>query len=95
VERVPVRELVLRELLPLARQGLDAWGVEPVDRDRYLGVIEQRCLLGTNGAAWQAAVFHDLRDRLGLDRASALGRMTRRYLELMRTGDPVHTWPVR
>ncbi|MFC1420969.1 glutamate--cysteine ligase [Streptacidiphilus cavernicola] len=95
VSRVPVRELVLDELLPLARAGLDAWGVEAVDRDRYLGIIEQRCVQRTNGAAWQSAVFHDLRDRLGLDRGAALHGMTRRYLELMRSGQPVHTWPVR
>ena len=95
VSRVPVRELVLDELLPLARAGLDAWGVEPVDRDRYLGIIEQRCVQRTNGASWQSAVFHDLKDRLGLDRGAALEGMTRRYMELMRSGQPVHTWPVR
>ncbi|MEZ0092911.1 glutamate--cysteine ligase [Streptacidiphilus sp. EB129] len=95
VAQLPVRQLVLDELLPLARQGLDAWGVEPVDRDRYLGIIEQRCLRGVNGAAWQSAVFHDRRDRLGLERRPALEAMTRRYMELMRTGEPVHTWPVR
>jgi gamma-glutamyl:cysteine ligase YbdK (ATP-grasp superfamily) len=95
VSRVQVRELVLEELLPLAHQGLDAWGVEPRDRDRYLGVIEQRCLRDLNGAAWQSAVYHDLRGRLGLDRQPALAAMTRRYMELMRTGEPVHTWPVR
>ncbi|MHA6758833.1 glutamate--cysteine ligase [Streptacidiphilus sp. PAMC 29251] len=95
VSRIPVRELVLDELLPLAQAGLDAWGVEPVDRDRYLGIIEQRCVRNTNGAAWQSAVFHDLRERLGLDRGAALEGMTRRYMELMREGAPVHTWPVR
>jgi len=30
----------------------------------------------------------------GLDRDTALREMTQRYLVLMRTGDPVHTWPV-
>ena len=33
-------------------QGLEAWGVEREDRDRLLGIIEQRCLTGTNGAEW-------------------------------------------
>ncbi|CAM5601407.1 hypothetical protein SGRIM128S_06435 [Streptomyces griseomycini] len=32
--------LVRDELLPLAEAGLDAWGIEPADRDLYLGVIE-------------------------------------------------------
>ncbi|GAA4957338.1 hypothetical protein GCM10023238_25020 [Streptomyces heliomycini] len=38
--------LVRDELLPLAEAGLDAWGIEPADRDRYLGVIEERCRRG-------------------------------------------------
>ncbi|MER6984842.1 hypothetical protein ABT317_49890, partial [Streptomyces carpinensis] len=30
----------------------------------------------------------------GLDRQAALAATARRYCELMRLGDPVHTWPV-
>lgn len=91
---VPAVDLVLDELLPMAHQGLDEWGVEPSDRDRYLGIIEQRCLRRTNGASWQSATFHRLRERYGMDRPAALAAMTRRYAEHMRTGEPVHTWPV-
>jgi hypothetical protein len=92
--RVPAVELVLEELLPLARRGLESWGVEPVDRERYLGIIEERCRTGVNGATWQTRVYHTLRDRHGLDRHAALAGMTRRYMTLMRRGDPVHTWPL-
>ncbi|MFI9723503.1 glutamate--cysteine ligase [Streptomyces sp. NPDC052396] len=90
---VPAVRLVREELLPLAAAGLDAWGVEPADRDRYLGVIEGRCRYGVNGASWQAATYHRALAR-GLDRGGALAATTRRYCELMRTGEPVHTWPV-
>ncbi|GGO84510.1 glutamate-cysteine ligase family protein [Wenjunlia tyrosinilytica] len=92
--QVPVTRLVLDELLPLAGAGLDAWGVEPVDRDHYLSVIEGRCRLEVNGAEWQTRMFHHLRDKGDLSRAEALAGMTRRYGELMREGDPVHTWPI-
>ncbi|MDH6109004.1 gamma-glutamyl:cysteine ligase YbdK (ATP-grasp superfamily) [Kitasatospora sp. MAP12-15] len=91
---LPVVDLVLGELLPLAHQGLDEWGVQPADRDRYLGIIEQRCLRRTNGASWQAATVHLLRERYGMDRAAALASMTRRYMEYSRSGEPVHSWPV-
>ncbi|WP_055551184.1 hypothetical protein [Streptomyces sp. NBRC 110028] len=90
--RIPAVRLVREELLPLAAAGLDAWGVEPADRDRYLGVIEQRCALRVNGASWQAATYHRARDS-GLGRDAALAAMTRRYCALMRTDAPVHTWP--
>src|SRR5262245_3690789 len=52
VGEVPVAELVLRRLLPMARVGLTDWGVETAVQDRLLGIIEQRCLLGVNGAEW-------------------------------------------
>jgi gamma-glutamyl:cysteine ligase YbdK (ATP-grasp superfamily) len=90
---VPVVALVRDELLPLAAAGLDAWGVEPADRDLYLGIIEERCRRRKNGASWQAATFHRALDS-GLDREAALAATTRRYRELMLSGEPVHTWPV-
>ncbi len=91
---VPLAELVLRRLLPLAHEGLEAAGVATEDKDRLLGIIEQRCLRQTNGAAWQAAMFHHLYDERQLDRADALRELTRRYRELMHDNAPVHEWPV-
>lgn len=85
--------LVRDELLPLASAGLDAWGVEPADRDLYLGIIEERCRRRVNGASWQAATFHRALEQ-GLGRDAALAATTRRYAELMHVGEPVHTWPV-
>ena len=90
---VSAARLVCDELLPMAAAGLDAWGVEPADRDLYLGVIEGRCLRRQNGASWQAATFHRALGA-GLDRPAALAATTRRYAALMRAGEPVHTWPV-
>ena len=54
VGEVPVAELVLRRLLPLAHEGLDRFGVDAADRDRLLGIIERRCVTMRNGAAWQS-----------------------------------------
>jgi hypothetical protein len=91
---VPATELVLRRLLPLAYQGLDRWGVEPTARDRLLGIIEQRCLTGQNGASWQAATMHAIDAAENLDRHTALRKMTQRYIDHMHTNEPVHTWPI-
>ncbi|MEU9559025.1 glutamate--cysteine ligase [Streptomyces fumanus] len=93
IGEVDAAVLVRDELLPLAEAGLDAWGVEPADRDFYLGVIEERCRRRANGASWQAATFHRALDA-GLGREEALAATTRRYRELMHKGDPVHLWPV-
>jgi gamma-glutamyl:cysteine ligase YbdK (ATP-grasp superfamily) len=90
---VPVTELTLRRLLPLAREGLRRWQIDTPHAERLLGVIEQRCLTGRTGATWQTEAVHALEER-GLDRATALREMTKRYLSLAHTGGPAHTWPV-
>ena len=90
---VPVTELVLRRLLPLAADGLELWGVDPGDAKRLLGIIEQRCLCGRTGATWQTDSVRALADRHGTGREEALRLMTLGYIEQMRTNEPVHCWP--
>ena len=90
--QVPVTELVLRRLLPLAFDGLEQWGVDGDDAKRLLGIIEQRCLSGRTGATWQTEAVHALTG-CGEDRQEALRLMTLGYIERMRTNEPVHAWP--
>jgi len=91
VGEVPVAELVLRRLLPMAYEGLDRWGIDAADRDRLLGIVERRCVTMRNGATWQAAEFHRRYERL--ERADALREMTIRYRDHMHSNVPVHEWP--
>ena len=91
---VPAAELILRRLLSLAHAGLCCRGVDATEAERLLGVIEQRCLTGRTGATWQTETVHALQESSGLDRDTALHEMTQRYLKLMQTGEPAHTWPV-
>jgi hypothetical protein len=91
---VPVAELTLRRLLPLAHEGLRRWNVDAGDADRMLGVIEQRCLTGRTGATWQTDTVEALEERSGVPRQTALREMTQLYIKLMGTGEPAHTWPV-
>ena len=90
----PAAELILRRLLPLAREGLSRWDVSQAHADRLLGIIEQRCLTGQTGAAWQIAAVAELSRRDEVDRWEALRQMTQRYIEHMHTNEPVHTWPL-
>ncbi len=91
--QVPASELVLRTLLPLAAEGLNGWEVKSRDRDAYLGIIEQRALRRRNGATWQIGTVQSLEAK-GLHRKAALAEMTRRYLALQLTNEPVHTWEI-
>src|SRR6185503_18913576 len=86
-------DLVLRELLPQAADGLARWGVAASVIDRYLTVIERRCLHRRTGAAWQLDAVAALEQR-GADRVAALRGMFGRYLEHSEANEPVHTWPL-
>jgi gamma-glutamyl:cysteine ligase YbdK (ATP-grasp superfamily) len=88
----PVAELVLRRLLPLAREGLARWSVATDHADRMLDIIEQRCLTGQTGAVWQARTVRALSSHGEADRDEALRLMTQRYIEHMHSNAPVHTW---
>jgi hypothetical protein len=89
---IPVTELTLRHLLPLADEGLASWGVSAPERDRVLGIIEGRCTNSRNGAEWQVGAVRAFEAR-GLDRTEALRRMTLEYLDRMHSNEPVHNWP--
>lgn len=92
VGQVRATELTLRRLLPLAKQGLDSWGVDGATSDRLLGIIEQRCLLGTNGAEWFTRRVHEREAAGSTDRFEALRATLLEYRERMHTNEPVHTW---
>ena len=88
--QVPVTELMLRRLLPMAWEGLSRWGIDLADADRLLSVIEQRCLTARTGATWQTETVHALSGPA--DRPRALQRMTQAYIERAATNEPAHRW---
>src|SRR5690349_14490298 len=90
---VPVAELVLRRLLPMAQQGLADRDVDTAVSDRLLGAIERRCTAYRNGAEWQAETFHRIDEaKQPLDRRDGLREMLRRYSEHMHANEPVADW---
>lgn len=82
----PLRELVLRELIPMARAGLLRLGVEADIADRRLSIVEFRVSTGLTGAEWQRQFIA----RHGRD----LALLTREYHARQRAGEPVHLWDV-
>ncbi|MGA8209920.1 MAG: glutamate-cysteine ligase family protein [Nocardioidaceae bacterium] len=91
---VPATELVVRRLLPMARAGLQEWGVHTEEIDRLLGIVEQRCVRGRNGASWFGARFHERLGAAGGDRLDALRSTLLEYRDRMHSNEPVHTWPL-
>ena len=88
----PADDLIRRELLPLAWQGLRAAGLDSADVDRYLGVIEQRVASRQNGASW---MLRSLADMQGTDTQDALlSALTAATVTRQWEGTPVHEWPL-
>ncbi len=89
----PAAELILRRLLPLARDGLARLSVDPHSADRLLRIIEQRCLTGRTGASWQISTARALGQRSQAGRPEALREMIQHYIQHMHANEAVHTWP--
>lgn len=82
--RQPARDLILDICLPLARQGLQAFGLPNAEIEHYLGVVEARTRSGQTGAQWQLRQLEASGDNAQ--------RMMNDYLENQRSGAPVHEW---
>ena len=83
-------ELILEELLPLARQGLQMRGIIEADIDRYLGVIEARAKAHQNGARWLLKSFTKLNTEVNQD--EGLTVITSAMIRNQMSEKPVHTW---
>ncbi|MCB0615815.1 MAG: CBS domain-containing protein, partial [Phaeodactylibacter sp.] len=83
-------DLILEELLPLARKGLEKQKADSADIDRYLGVIEERAKKHMNGARWQLRAFTKLIKEVERDEAVTV--LTASIVENQTQNKPVHTW---
>lgn len=87
---VSVRDLVTKEMLPIAYQGLRKMKIDQADIEKYLSIIEQRATSRT-GAQWQIQNFRLLRQNMKQD--DALLAVTKAIYDNQQTGKPVHEWP--
>lgn len=83
-ERVAMQSLLLDELIPKAREGLAALGLDRADAEHYLGIMNDRVQSGSNGCGWQRRLV----ERHGAD----MRGLTASYLRHQRTDRPVHEW---
>lgn len=89
-QKISVCDLILKELLPLSRDGLKKQNIDSQDIDRYLGIIEERAKRHMNGARWQLRAFTELRKNLTQDEANAV--LTASIIKNQEQQIPVHLW---
>lgn len=81
---------IVEWLLPVARSGLKAAGVDGEEIDVFLGVVERRLEAESTGARWQRLAWDALRPRMSEEEASA--RLLRSYMAASESGAPVSSW---
>lgn len=89
-QKISACDLVLKELLPLAKEGLESQNVRKDDINTYLDVIEERAKRHMNGARWQLRAYTNLRKQTG--QAEALTVLTASIIENQKKEIPVHEW---
>ena len=87
---VPAHQLILDELLPLARRGLAAVAIDDADVERYLGTIEARVESQLTGSQWQVDSLAAMRE--STTEAERLAGVVAGALNRQLSGKPVHTW---
>ena len=83
---------ILKDMLPVARQGLDSIGIDSNEAAKYLGVIEHRLERRQTGASWQRAMLAGLREQQTSH--DALHTLLEVYMEHSANNQPVAQWPL-
>lgn len=89
-QKIPVTELIIKELLPMAREGLKKRKVRSADISKYLDIIEERAKQHKTGARWALRTFTALRKEVTND--EAVTAVTAAIIKNQKDNKPVHTW---
>jgi len=89
-KKLSANDLILKELLPLARKGLKSRNIDSADIDKYLGIIEERAKKHMTGARWQLRAYTKLKKEVSKD--EALTVLTASIYKNQQNSTPVHNW---
>ena len=89
---IPARELIRRDLLPIAREGLNRAAILPADIDRYLGIIEERVESERTGSQWLLSSLAEMKK--GRTKDEALTSLVATTVRQQQEGRPIHEWPL-
>lgn len=84
------QELILKELLPLAKEGLALKKIQHEQIDHFLSIIEERVQSGKTGAQWIINFSQSKQDHLSEEEIQSTIAATSHYYQLLN--QPIHTW---
>lgn len=88
--RVSVKDLIIRDLLPMAYAGLEKANVHKGSIENLLGIIEERAHART-GAQWIIENFRGFKETMKQD--DALLALTKTIYQFQQKKHPIHRWP--
>ena len=83
-------ELILKEFLPIAREGLTKAKIIQSDIDRYFEIVEERVKTGNTGSQWIIDSFNTLKKNESVD--ASLVATTAGILNRQKKNQPVYLW---
>jgi CBS domain-containing protein/gamma-glutamylcysteine synthetase len=89
-QKVSAKDLILYELLPMAKEGLKKQKVRDEDITRYMDIIQERAERHQTGARWALRAFSDMKSTVSIDEAiSVLMASTAKN---QQKEIPIHEW---
>ncbi len=88
--KISLKDLIINELIPMAREGLESQGIDQKDISLYMGIIEERAKAQMTGARWLLRAYTKLVKEVTPD--EALTTVTAAIAKNQWAEKPVHTW---
>ncbi|MEX2633841.1 MAG: CBS domain-containing protein, partial [Balneolales bacterium] len=89
-QEISAQDLIVNELIPIARQGLKKGGVHSDDINGYLNIIKKRVTTGQTGSQWMFDAWSELDSNENADTKTMM--ITKAILQRQNQNKPVHEW---
>jgi len=89
-EIISAKKLILKKLIPIAREGLLKYKIDEKDINKYLNVIKNRVESGQTGSVWQVQSKRVLRESFNKDMTNTT--LTACMYSNQLQNKPVHLW---
>ncbi|MCG2588002.1 CBS domain-containing protein [Rhodohalobacter sulfatireducens] len=89
-KRYSAVDLITKELLPLAKKGLEKAGVDDGDATSYLDIIKERTDAAQTGSYWMVKSYNSLTK--DISREQALSAVVNAMIKNQKKGEPAHKW---
>jgi CBS domain-containing protein/gamma-glutamylcysteine synthetase len=91
-KKISAVDLILKELLPIAKAGLKRQKIHKDDIDYYLGIIKQRAKKHTNGSRWMLRTYTKFAKET--TKTEAISALTNAMTKNQISDKPIHEWEI-